>query len=230
MNPPTNEHVDIAGYLMEMLTPEQKRQADQHLVGCAECRVEVQSMREWADALGSVPEEMLLDGPPEDGDLLLQRTLRHVRKESAASRFRRAAVAVSAAAAVLAVAISGGVLLGRETAPAPVAQPSSSVAPGTRMALAANPDTGARMQVTLVPAAGWVRLKATVGGVPAGERCRLEVVARDGTAVLAGSWLVSEAGAAHGTTLDGSALVDPAQVASVRVLDAEGKTYVNVDI
>ena len=46
------------------------------------------------------------------------------------------------------------------------------------------------------PGPGWVRIKAAVSGIPQGERCRLEVVARDGTAVLAGSWVVSAAGAA----------------------------------
>jgi hypothetical protein len=82
----------------------------------------------------------------------------------------------------------------------------------------------------VVPAAGWVRVNATVGGIPAGERCRLEVVDRHGTAVLAGSWLVSGAGAADGTTLNGSALVDPAQVAAVRVVNTAGKQYVTVPV
>ena len=235
MNPPTNEHVDIAGYLMEMLTPEQKQQADEHLTGCAECRGEVESMRDWADALRDVPEEMLLDGPPDDADLLLQRTLRQVRHESTAKRSRRTMMVASAAAALLAVAITSGVIVGRTTAPAtPQAQPpasaSTSIAPGTRIAAAADPATGARIRAALTPATGWVRLTATVAGIPAGERCRLEVVGRDGTSVLAGSWLVSAAGAANGTTLNGSALIDPAQVAAVRVVDTTGKQFVSVNI
>lgn len=232
MNPPTNEHVDIAGYLMEMLTPEQKQQADEHLTGCAECRGEVESMRDWADALRDVPEEMLLDGPPDDADLLLQRTLRQVRHESSATRSRRTAMVASVAAALLAVAITSGVIVGRSTAPAtPQAQPpaSASTGPGTVIAAAADPATGARIRATLTPATGWVRLTATVAGIPAGQRCRLEVVARDGTSVLAGSWLVSAAGA-NGTTLNGSALIDPAQVAAVRVVDTDGKQFVSVNI
>ena len=232
MNPPTNEHVDIAGYLMEMLTPEQKRLADEHLTGCAECRGEVESMREWADALRAVPEEMLLDGPPDDADLLLQRTLRQVRHESSTKSFRRTAMLASAAAALVAVAIVGGAVVGRTTAPAPQAQPpaTSSVGPGTRIAALADPATGARIRASLTPATGWVRVTATVGGIPAGQKCRLEVVARDGSSVLAGSWLVSAAGEANGTTLNGSALIDPAQVASVRVVNTDGKQFVSVDI
>jgi anti-sigma factor RsiW len=231
MNPPTNEHVDIAGYLMEMLTPEEKQQADEHLSRCPECRAEVDSMQEWADALRDVPEEMLLDGPPDDADLLLQRTLRQIRQEAGVTRFRRTAMLASVAAAVLVVAIGGGVIVGRSTAPAtPLAQPTASVVAGTRVAAATDAATGARMRVTVTPAAGWVRVTATVAGVPAGEKCRLEVVAEDGTPVLAGSWLSSKAGLVSGVTINGSALIDPAQVQAVRVVDVTGKQYVNVAV
>jgi predicted anti-sigma-YlaC factor YlaD len=231
MNPPTNEHVDIAGYLMEMLTPEEKQQADEHLSRCPECRTEVDSMQDWADALRNVPEEMLLDGPPDDADLLLQRTLRQVRQEAAAKRFRRTAMLASVAAAVLVVAIGGGVIVGRSTAPStPLAGASSSTVAGAVTSSGTDAATGASMRVTVVPAAGWVRVNATVAGVPAGERCTLQVVARDGTSVPAGSWLVSPAGAAKGTTLDGSALIDPAQVQAVRVVDETGKQYVSVNL
>jgi hypothetical protein len=232
---PTGDHADIAGYLMDTLTPEQKQQVEEHLAGCAECRAEVDSLREWTAALEAVPEAMLLDGPPDDADLLLQRTLREIRAESSGRRHRRTAMLTLVAAAVVAVALVGGVLTGRSTAPdrplaQPTAAPRTSTVPGSRLASATDPATGARLSVAVVPAAGWVRVNATVGGIPAGERCRLEVVDRHGTAVLAGSWLVSGAGAADGTTLNGSALVDPAQVAAVRVVNTAGKQYVTVPV
>jgi anti-sigma factor RsiW len=231
MNPPTNEHVDIAGYLMEMLTPEEKQQADEHLSRCAECRAEVDSMQSWADALREVPEEMLLDGPPDDADLLLQRTLRQVRQESGAKRFRRTAMLVSAAAAVIVVAIGGGVLVGRSTAPSsPVAEPTASVVAGTRTGAAEDPSSGARMSVTVTPAAGWVRVNATVVGIQPGEKCRVEVVAKDGTTVLAGSWLAGSAAETKPVTLNGSALIDPAQVQAVRVVNTAGRQYVKVNV
>jgi predicted anti-sigma-YlaC factor YlaD len=231
MNPPTNEHVDIAGYLMEMLSPQEKRQADAHLSRCTECRTEVDSMREWADALRNVPEEMLLDGPPDDADLLLQRTLRQVRQESAVKRLRRTAMLASAAAAVLVLAVGGGVIVGRSTAPtAPLAQSTASVSAGTMVGAAADPATGARMRVTITPAAGWVRVNAVVVGIPPGEKCRLEVVAKDGTSVLAGSWLAASTAETKPVTLNGSALIDPAQVQSVRVVVTAGKQYVDVTV
>jgi anti-sigma factor RsiW len=233
--PETGGHVDMAGYVMDMLTPDEKQRADEHLAECAECRGEIESLREWSEKLAEVPEPMLLDGPPDDADLLLQRTLRQVRQESAGQRHRRLALMTTAAAAVLAVAIGGGVVLGRGSAPTdqvaqPPATPTASVPPGTRTATATDAATGTRMTVSMLPAAGWVRVNATVAGIPSGEQCKLEVVGRDGTTVLAGSWLVSEAGEANGTPLNGSALIDPAAVTAVRVVNTAGKQFVNVNM
>ncbi|WP_433292595.1 anti-sigma factor family protein [Actinoplanes sp. CA-030573] len=233
---PTNDHVDMAGYLMEMLTPEEKQRADEHLAGCAACRDEIESLQEWSSALREIPDEMLLDGPPEDADLLLQRTIRQVRQEASGGRMRRLGMLATAAAAVIVVAIGGGVILGRSTAPegsTPQAQGSSaatSVPPGTQFVAAADPNTGAHINATITPAVGWVRLSATVGGIKAGERCRIEVVGKNGEAVLAGSWLVSPAGEANGTTLNGSALIEPSEVAAIRVVSTEGEQYVSVNV
>jgi len=232
---PTNDHVDMAGYMMEMLTPEEKRRADSHLANCAACRDEIESLQEWSSALRDIPEEMLLDGPPDDADLLLQRTLRQVRQESDSGRLRRVAVLSTAAAAVLAVALGGGVLLGRGTAPEspPVAGGTSapvSTAPGTRVGTAIDAATSASLTATLIPAAGWVRVTATVGGIPAGEKCRLEVVGKNGEVIQAGSWLVSVLGEANGTTLNGSALLDPETVVAIQVTNYAGKKYVSATV
>ena len=234
---PTNDHVDLAGYLMEMLTPDEKQRADSHLAGCADCRDEIESLQEWSSALREIPDEMLMDGPPEDADLVLQRALRQVRQEAGGGRMRRIAILATAAAAIVVVAVGTGVIVGRGTAPesgtTPQAQGSTSasaVPPGTQFVAAADPGTGARINATITPAMGWVRLSATVAGIPAGEKCRLEVVGKDGSAILAGSWLVSPAGEANGTTLNGSALIEPAQVASVRVVSTAGEQYVSVNV
>lgn len=232
-------HVDLAGYLTKSLDAEQARQVEEHLAGCDECRTEVESLQEWTMALEAVPEAMLLDGPPEGGDLLLQRTLRQIRNESAGRRHRRTALVSVAAALVVAAAIGSGVVVGRGTSgngpttalPTPsTAVTEPTTAPGTKTGTAVDAVTGARITVAVAPAPGWVRIKAAVSGIPAGERCRLEVVAKNGTSVLAGSWVVSEKGAAEGTTLDGSALVAPAEVASVRVVTESGKQYTSVDV
>lgn len=232
----SGEHVDLAGYLVETLTPDQRREVEEHLAGCARCRAEADSLREWRAALEAVPEAMLLEGPPEGGDLLLQRTLRQVRQESSGQRRRRAALLTSAAAVVAVAVVGAGVLAGRATAPeTPTAQPPIASAlptdvPGTRTGTAVDPTTGARITAAVAPAPGWVRVTAAVSGIPAGEKCVLEVVAKDGYAVQAGSWVVSPAGEAGGTTLNGSALIPPADVASVRVVNTAGKQFTSISL
>ncbi|MFF5085403.1 anti-sigma factor family protein [Actinoplanes sp. NPDC000266] len=231
-----SEHVDLAGYLVETLNPEQRREVEEHLSGCGQCRDEVESLRGWRTALESVPEAMLMEGPPDGGDLLLQRTLRQVRQESSGQRHRYTALLASAAAVVAVAVIGAGVLAGRATAPeTPTAQPPIASTlptdvPGTRTGTAVDPTTGARITAAVAPAPGWVRVTAAVSGIPAGERCVLEVVAKDGYAVQAGSWIVSPAGESGGTTLNGSALIDPADVASVRVVNTAGKQFTSVDV
>jgi len=233
----TGDHVDISGYLLQVLSPAEAHQVEEHLADCAQCRDEVESLREWTAALEAVPEAMLLDGPPEDADLLLQRTLRQVRNETAGRRNRRLALVTAAAAVVLAGALAGGVAVGRGTAQTPtLAQPTApgsaapSNPPGTKLAAATDATTGAKISVAVLPAAGWVKVNATVVGVPAGERCRLEVVGKDGTPILAGSWLVSKEGSTAGTTLNGSALIDPTQVAAVRVVNETGRVFTSVNV
>lgn len=235
----TGEHVDLAGYLMETLTDEQKREVEEHLAGCDECRAEVDSLREWTVALEAVPEAMMLDGPPDGGDLLLQRTLRQIRTESTGRRHRRTAMVSSAAVVVAVAVIGGGVFAGRATAPEPPraqptigapAQSEPTTAPGTKVATTVDATTGTRISVSVTPKQGWVQLAAAVNGIPAGEKCRIEVVGKDGATVLAGSWLVSEQGATAGTTLNGSALIDPADVKAVRVVNDAGKQFTSVNL
>lgn len=153
-------------------------------------------------------------------------------------------LAGAAAAVAAAAVLGGGVLLGRSTAPTSQAVaigpgasvnpvPSSSVSPpppGTRTASATDPATGARMTLTMTPAAGWVRVSAAVTGIPAGQRCHLVVHSGGGASTEAGSWLVSTVGATAGTTLDGSALVAPADVTSVSVVNDSGQTFVTVPL
>lgn len=119
----------------------------------------------------------------------------------------------------------GGVAVGRVTAGSAQAAPA-----GTKTASATDTGTGATMTVSVQPAAGWVRLDASVAGIPRGQKCRLFVVGRDGTREEAGSWLVSESGEHDGTKLSGAALVAPADVASVEVENFAGQRYVTVGL
>jgi anti-sigma factor RsiW len=145
---------------------------------------------------------------------------------------------VAAAAAVLLV--GAGATVGRQTAPRVVAEPpvvtptqpsdTAPPVPGTRQATAVDASTGARLTVSVIPATGWVRVTAAASGIKAGQRCRLMVVSKHNVQVEAGSWLVSAKGAAQGTTLEGSALIAPDDVAAVRVQNDAGDVLVNTEV
>ncbi|MCR3753299.1 anti-sigma factor family protein [Lentzea californiensis] len=223
----------LGAYVLGALAEHEVREMDEHLASCPECARELEELRDMEAFLGEVPPEAMLDGPPEGGDLLLQRTLRQVRSERGGVA-RRRQFALGAAAAVVAVVVLGaGVFVGKATSPDVTALPTPTVAPdpaGTRLATFTDPLTKASMTVKVVPAAGWVRTNMAINGIPEGEKCRIFVVSKDGSRQEAGSWVVSKKGAAEGTNLDGSALVDPKDVQSVVVENFAGKKFVEVPV
>ena len=86
------------------------------------------------------------------------------------------------------------------------------------------------MSATITPANGWVRLAASVRGIPPGERCSLIIVAKDGSEHLAGSWVVGTPGPVPGAPVQGSAIIDPAQVAAVTVRNDAGQDFVTLQV
>jgi hypothetical protein len=210
---------ELGAHVLGLLDAAQSRAVEEHLAGCPACRREWEELRGMVDLLDDVPPEAFLDGPP-DADLMLQRTVRQVRTEAAAQRRKRRFLLSGVAAAALAVVLTGGVLVGRETAP----PPAVVAAPGA-VQLTGGGAPGVSMTATLTPATGWVRLSTSVKGIPAGQRCYIIVVARDGTREIAGSWLVSQGGWRDGITLDGSALVPLDQVAEVVIENEAGQEF-----
>jgi anti-sigma factor RsiW len=221
-----HDREELGAYVLGLLTPEQAHAVEEHLAVCLECRHEWEELREMTDLLDEVPPEVFLDGPP-DGDLVLQRTLRQIRSEVGSKRRRNRLATVAAAVVGVALVLGGGVMLGRTTAdPQPViaAAAPAEVPAEAQVLTGAGPD-GVVMTATLTPATGWVRVNAAVQGIPAGERCRLLVVARDGTSQVAGSWLVPPTGWKEGVTLHGSAIIAPDQVAAVVVENEAGRQF-----
>jgi hypothetical protein len=228
---PGHDQAQLGAYALGALDPMEARLVHDHLAGCLDCQREVSELMMIRRALDQVPPEAFVDGPPEDGELLLQRTLRQVRAESAPPR-RRVTIAAMAAAVAVGVALAGGVLLGRETVSTPSAAPSTatSTPSNARFAEATDPDTGTVMTVALEPKKGWVWVHAEVTNLPVGARCELFVIPRDGKPILAGSWLVSEEGSKNGTRLEGTALIPPSDVAAVQVRTEAGQTMVTVPV
>lgn len=216
----------LGAYVLGVLDGEEWATVRSHLDSCAACRREVDELREMEAALGEIPPEALLDGPPPDGSGLLRSTLVSVRD----GRRRRVFLWVLAAVVVAVAALAGGVAAGRWTArEAPV---SGSVAagasgvPGARTASATDPATNVGMTVSVAPAAGWVRVSAVLSGVPAGEQCRIFVVSADGARQQAASWLA----AAGSNAVDGSALMAPAEVTTVQAETYAGQILVAVPL
>jgi RNA polymerase sigma-70 factor (ECF subfamily) len=210
----------LGAYVLGVLDGEEWATVRVHLEGCESCRREVDDLREMEAALGEIPPEALLDGPPPDGAGLLRSTLSGVR----GSRRRRSLIWALAAVVVVVAAVAGGLLAGHFTAPSVAAAPAPSVV--ARTATAADAQTGVSMAVALTPATGWVRLHATLSGVPAGEQCRIFVVSADGARQQAASWLAASGPMA----VDGSALMAPADVTLVQAETYAGQILVAVPV
>ncbi|CCH33735.1 zf-HC2 domain-containing protein [Actinosynnema sp. NPDC047251] len=229
----TNHDPQLLGaYVLGVLDEPEVRAVEEHVAACPRCRTEVDELRAVEEAMGEVPPEMLLDGPPEGGDLLLRRALRQVRDERGGEVRRRRLGLGVAAAVVAAVVLGGGFAVGRSTAPTDQVAGSTppTVVTDAKVGTAVDPATGARMTVQVKPAAGWVRLNVSAAGIAKNRKCKLFVVAKDGTSHEAGSWLVSALGEKEGTNLDGSALVAPADVAAVEIRDFDGERIVSVRV
>ncbi|MFJ9898219.1 zf-HC2 domain-containing protein [Streptomyces sp. NPDC091280] len=228
----------LGAYVLGTLDDRERRAVDAHIASCDRCRRELDGLREMERALGEVPPEIFLDGPPEGADLLLRRTLRQVRAEHDGQTRRRGALLAAVAAVAAAALLGGGVLLGKsmggttgevaEPPRSPVSAPATLPPAGTRTATGTGTATGSRMTVQVTPAASWVRVNASVAGIPVGEHCRLIVESKDGRREIAGSWVVADR--TKGANLDGSADVPIADVFKVLVENSEGKLYVSVKV
>lgn len=224
MTDPQNlDRGDLAAHAMGLLDGAESRAVEEWIDADPEARREWAALRETADALTELPPEMFLDGPP-DSDLLVRRTVRAVRAESGGARRRRRFALVAAAVAVAAALLGGGAVLGRASAP----DPGTVVAAGSRTVDGtAGPIV---MSATVTPAAGWVRVSATVRGIEAGKRCTIIVVGRDGTENVAGSWLVSPTWQVEGGTVQGSTIIDPDDVLAVAIRDEGGTDLITLPV
>lgn len=231
---------DLTAHALGLLDGPAARTVEAHLSGCQDCRREWADVRETAAMIGSVPAETLVDGPPM-GDLALRRALRRMRGEAeqdtdenviplAARASRRGTLrpallrGVAAAAAAIAL-LGGGAVVGRLTAPdtSTVVTAEGRTVSGTQGAV--------RMTATLTPAAGWVRLAASVQGLAPNQKCTLLLTAQDGTTSVAGSWITgTPAPGTRSPGINGSAIVDPATVRAVSVRNDMGQTLISVPV
>jgi anti-sigma factor RsiW len=234
-----HDQTSLGAYVLGGLEPDEIREVEEHLAGCAECRDELVELEEMKEFLGEVPPEAFLDGPPTDGDLMLQRTLREVRAVSAPSEPVPAApvvakkrgrwLAVAAAVIVVAGAVGGGVLIGRQTAdnyPVAVDTPPA----GTKQVMVSDASTGATMAATVEPRAGWTWVTVNIAGLKSGAECQMWVTDKSGKTWSAGSWVVSEKAANEGSRFGGGVVVPLDQVRSVEIKTVQGQHVVTAAI
>jgi anti-sigma factor RsiW len=231
----TDHDLTLLGpYVLGVLDAAEVHEVEEHLRGCADCRQQVAELEEMKQFLGEVPPEAFLDGPPTDGDLLLQRTLRAARALDdpavpvvAASRRPRWLMAAASMAVIAAAALGGGVLIGRQT----VDQvPSQTTVAGSKQATATETSTGVAMATTVEPRAGWSWVNVRITGLKAGAECEMVVTDADGETHVAGSWVVTEEAAREGSKFGGGVLVPIDQVASVEVKTAQGEHVVTTTL
>ncbi len=226
---------DLTAHALGLLDGPSARAVESHLSMCPDCRREWADVRETAAMIGSVPAETLVDGPPM-GDFALRRALRQMRAETEQDTDenilprRRGTIrpailrGIAAAAATLAL-IGGGAVVGRLTAPgsATIAAAEGRTVQGT--------DGAVRMTATLTPAAGWVRLAASVQGLAPNQKCTLLLISRDGTSAVAGNWITGTP--KPGSTpagINGSAIMDPSEVRAVAIRNDAGRTLISVPV
>lgn len=245
-----HDHSQLGAYALDALEPDEVRAVDEHLAGCAECRQEVAELEEMKEFLGEVPPEAFLDGPPADGDLLLQRTLREVRTVAAAevaeagaepaatshrepaaghhapahaagaSRKRGPWLLVAAAVVVVAGALAGGVLIGRQSVDVEVADPTPA---GSKQVTVTDTATNVKMATIVEPRAGWSWIRVNLTNLKAGAECEMLVTDKAGKTYVAGSWVVSEKAAREGSLFGGGVLLPIDQVKSVEIKTVQGE-------
>jgi anti-sigma-K factor RskA len=196
---------DAAPYVLGALDPDDRREFEEHLVGCADCRAQVQGFAGLPGLLSRIPAAEVaramaddLEPPPQ----LVPELLEQVRRERRSRRWR--AVTVGAVAACLA-ATAAGVLVG--VVGAEPARPPSATGPEQPGAPEATEPTSAEVPFVRVVPAAPATAEATLSDVAAGTlirmTCRytgevdgrqreyvLRVVPKSGPPIRLGAWPV----------------------------------------
>lgn len=204
-------HRDVAAYALGVLDLRETVAFEEHLAGCARCAGELEALLPVVAALSEVDIELLEAAERarlEDG------LWRRVAAERARVSRRRALTL--AASVMVGAVVAGGATLavadgdGRS---APVAGPRpSSVAstspsprpdepgiggpelPGGERFSATDADTGVQADLVLTEGPWGTQVSFALSALTGPRVCRLLVVRADGTAEVAGTWRVPEAG------------------------------------
>ena len=209
---------ELGAYVLGALDPAGRARLERHLQTCRHCRAELARLAGLPGLLRRVGVDVLEvqdDPPPRMLEDLLVRVA--AEREAAPAAMparprprrpsRRQWLLVAASAAVLAVA---GLTIGQVVDREPASTTISAI----------DPTTDVRLDVTLRTTAQGTEVAVRVSGVPAGEWCRLVVVADDGREEVAGTWRATYQGTAE---IIGATSIPVAELSAVRVVGADGQ-------
>lgn len=180
----------LASYVLGALAPPDRRQLDEHLLGCPECREELASYAVLPGLLSRLDLAEATAGTLLPPPSLLPATLAAVQSERAArvrqvSRWRLATAAVAVAAAATGVLVVT----------------ADAVSPPPRRPLVAVAGVGSSGSVSLQPRPWGTELHLQLRDLPPADGFEAYAVDDAGTRTLAASW---------GSTADGRAAVPAA--------------------
>ena len=224
MTPEPDGHRDqrerLGAYVLGWLGDDERTALGAHLDGCASCRVELAELASTADALRGIDPDAVAEPPaappPGLADAIGARVRvegRFATRSRAASGARRSRVLVAVAAVVLAVALTGGGVLGG-LALAPDGGPLETVA-------VAGEAPGIDVRAGVVPHTWGMEVRLTGTGFADGAAFRATVFDEDARPVPAGSF-VGTGGREMACSLNSALLRGDATGFSV--VDATGAT------
>jgi anti-sigma factor RsiW len=223
--PVTDPHEEIrlslGAYVLGALTPAERDVVDDHVLTCAECSAELDAFTGlplYLDLVTGDEVAAMGTGAADPDPGLLDRIVAAAAQERRHDRTRRWLVAVAAALVLIVGSVSAGIALS--------SGPTHSTAAGIPFS-ATNPTTHAWAQISVQPKLWGASLNLKLGGVPAGERCRLVAVGRDGSKDVAASWEITYAGQA---TLTGATSIPLSSTAAYDIVTFDGKRLVHVPI
>jgi predicted anti-sigma-YlaC factor YlaD len=218
----------LGAYVLGTLERADAAAVREHLLGCADCRAQLELLSVLPAFLALVPPDLAIAGPPKDtpSDLMLGRLLSAVAAER---RHRRRVQWLAAAAAVLVVLLGVGTALligGRGGSPAPA---PAAAGPQPSVVATVDPVTHVQANMTMRRTAWGSRMSIGLAGVPAGETCSLVAIGPGGERETAATYKVPASGWRDDQWfhVEGSVGLLPDDVRSVEVV-ASGHTLVTL--
>jgi hypothetical protein len=208
---------DDGAYILGALSPAERADYERHLPSCAQCRESVSALAGLPGLLGRLDPSTAVPSVAA-APTLLPRLLAAAAGRRRTDRRRRLwrSVAVTATAAILAVAVGVGVHLADQS-------PATTEVTMTAM-LPVNPKIPIDAEIGLSPAEGgtWVSMRCRYDeGYPGAWQVRLVVFPQSGASEQVGSWM-AEAG--REVTLTALSHFDPNDIARVELQRADYTT------